>query len=180
MSQECHRLPDHHGWQAPPGHVVAAIDRGAVRFNVPESWVFVPGPDVLTIHDAHPPDDNCRLGASYLKLPSGVDWAGLPLEGQLSAAMAADSERVLRGQPVRVERAGFEIAWAEYHFEDPNEHRPARSRVAVARGSDIQALITLDYWQEHAERMDTVWSEVIRSLELGRYVDDLTLGDTDR
>lgn len=174
---ESHRLRDHGSWRAPPGHVVAVIDRGAVRFNVPRSWVVIPEPDVLNIYDVNPPDDNCRLGASYLKLPQNIDWTGLPLPQLLGAAGGADPERRQHGETVNLERPRIQIVWAEFHFEDQREHRQARSRVAVARGSELQALVTLDYWPEDTDRVEPVWAEVMRSIELARYVEDPTEGD---
>jgi hypothetical protein len=176
---ETQDLHDDHAWEVPPGLVVAVIDRGAVRFNVPRGWIPVPDTDALKFHDAHPPDDSCTLGASYLKLPPRIDWSALPLSGLLCTAARGAPGRRQQGPAAVVERSDLELAWAEYSFEDANEHREARTRIAVARGADLQALITLDYWPEDAERLEPVWSEVLRSLELGRYVRVATRGDVE-
>jgi hypothetical protein len=60
---------------------------------------------------------------------------------------------------------------------DPSKHREAFSRIALARSRNLQALVTFDFWPEDITRLNPVWEEVIRSLELGRYVDNPTVGD---
>src|SRR5207249_3004642 len=52
----------------------------------------------------------------------------------------------------------------------------ASSRACLARGANIQPLITLDYWLDDAQRVEPVWDEVLRTLQLGQYVKDPTRG----
>ncbi len=172
------KLRDNHTWKAPPGHKIVVLDRGAVRFNFPESWMVVPESDALKLYDVAPPDDNCRLSVSFMRTPP-VDWSELPLAGLLESVMAKDDDPSARpvGKTVRVPRQDVEIVWMETSFEDPVEHREGRSRVAVARGRNIHAIFTLDFWPEDAPRLAAMWQEVMRSVELGRYVSDPTKGD---
>jgi len=170
-------LNDHHTWKAPPGYSIFAADRGAVRFNFPHSWVIVPASDCIELYDQQPPDDNCRLAVSYLHLPP-IDWSGLPLAQLIATLIEEDRREVLaREEIVNVPRADLEVAWTGIRFMDSQEHREAFSRVALARGWNLQALITFDFWAEDAARWGPVWDEVMRSVELGRYVDNPTIGD---
>jgi hypothetical protein len=81
------------------------------------------------------------------------------------------------GDIVKVKRADLEAAWTETRFLDPHEHRKTCSRIAIGRAMNLQTLITFDFWEEDAARLAPVWDEVLRSVELGRYVDDPTRGD---
>lgn len=171
------RLKDHHTWKAPPGYNVFVADRGAVRFNFPHGWVVVPSSDCIALHDQKPPNDNCRLAVSYLRLPP-IDWSGLPLAQLITPIIEGDQRQILaRGDIVTVPRADLEVAWTEIRFLDPQERREALSRIALARGSNLQALITSEFWADDAARWGPIWDEVMRSVELGRYVDDPTRGD---
>jgi hypothetical protein len=171
------RLKDKHTWKAPPGYKIFVADRGAVRFNYPRTWVIVPASDCIQLYDHPSPNDNCRLAVSYLRLPA-VDWSGLPVADLIPTALLGDTRPVTaRGQIVAVARDDLEAAWIEIRFVDPQEHREALSRLAIARGSNLQALITFDFWAEDRERLIPIWDEVMRSVELGRYVADPTVGD---
>ncbi|HET7089251.1 MAG TPA: hypothetical protein VFL17_11405 [Anaerolineae bacterium] len=170
-------LKDTHSWKAPPGYNIFAADRGAVRFNFPHGWVVVPAADCIELYDRQPPDDDCRLAVSYLRLPP-IDWSGLPLAQLITTVVEGDHREVLaRGAIVNVPREDLEVAWTEIRFMDPQEHREAFSRVALARGQNLQALITFDFWADDAPRLRPVWDEVMHSVELGRYVADPTTGD---
>ncbi|MEN3334724.1 MAG: hypothetical protein V7641_4089 [Blastocatellia bacterium] len=176
--KDTYKLKKNHTWKAPDGYRIFVADRGAVRFNIPDGWVIEPDADSIKFYDAKPPDDNCRLACSYLRLPSHIDWSGLPLSQMINAATGGDERTLTRsGEITHKQRADLEVAWADYHFIDPVEQRQAYTRLCIARGSSIQALITLDYWPEDAAKLAAVWAEVIRSLQLGRYVKDPTLGD---
>src|SRR5205085_3553452 len=169
------KLKQHHTWKAPAGHRIFVADRGAVRFNIPEGWVIEPDSDSIKFYDAKPPDDECRLACSYLRLPPQVDWSSLPLADLINVALNGDERNPVRESEItHKRRADLEVAWADYRFTDPVLKRPALTRLCIARGSLIQALITLDSWPEDAARLAPVWAEVIRSLQLGRYIDDPT------
>ena len=172
------KLKPNHTWRAPDGYRIFVADRGAVRFNIPQGWVIEPDSDSIKFYDAKPPDDNCRLACSYLRLPPQVDWSSLPLSELIDVALRGDERNTVReGDIVHKRRADLEAAWADFGFTDPVLKRKAYTRLCIARGSNIQALLTLEYWPEDAARIATVWAEVIRSMQLGRYVQDPTVGD---
>jgi hypothetical protein len=171
------RLRPDHQWEGKPGYKIFVADRGAVRFNFPEDWIVVPGEDSIKFHDKTPPDDNCTLQVSVMRLPP-MDWSKLPLNRLVKELIARDSRSVTsRGEVVDVLRHDLDIAWAEVRFIDPNENREACSRTCLARGSFIQPLITLDYWASDADWVIPAWDEVLSSLKLGEFVNDPRRGD---
>lgn len=87
------RLKADHQWKARPGHKIFVADRGAVRFDIPETWVVVPESDCVRLYDKQPPDDDCTLGVSYLRLPP-MAWSELPLKKLLEEAVK-ETEREL-------------------------------------------------------------------------------------
>lgn len=136
-----------------------------------------PGDDATYFYDKKPPDDECRLACSYLTLPP-IDWSGLALSDLIKAATDGDSRKLtMTGDIVSGNRPDLEYAWADFGFIDPAEQRHAYTRLCIARGQNLQTLITLDYWDEDGARLAPVWREVIRSLQLGRYISDPTMGD---
>jgi hypothetical protein len=48
--------------------------------------------------------------------------------------------------------------------------------MCLGRGSDIQPLITMEFWEDDRERCSPVWDDVLASLQLGVYIDDPTRG----
>ena len=77
-----------------------------------------------------------------------------------------------------VHRPDLHLAWAEGSFIDPQELRAAIARMAIGIGSNIQVLLTFDYWATDAERFSSVWDDVLQSLQLGAYIPDPTRGPT--
>jgi hypothetical protein len=174
--KETRKLRDHHYWSAQPDCNVFVADRGAVRFDYPRDWVIVPDPDSIKIHDKQPPDDDCVLAVSYLRLPP-VDWSGLPLSLLVEKSSEGDSRPIYeRGAIHELRRGDLEIAWREMRFVDPGEKREARSLFCLGRRGQIQALITFDFWETDSERCRKVWETVLKSLELGEYIQDPTVG----
>lgn len=170
------KLDDQHTWKARPGYKIFVAGRGAVRLDVPQEWVAAPDPDSFKFYDRPSPEDTCALAVSYLTLPA-VDWSGLPISRLVEAAVCGDEREILhKGEIVQQQRPDLELAWREFRFVDPNERREACSRVCIARGSNIQCLITLDFWPEDSARLDPVWHEVLCSLELGQVIRDATKG----
>jgi len=167
------RLKDDHGWTAKPGYQIFVADRGAVRFDFPKTWEVRPGDDSIKFYDKPPPNDDCLLQVSLIHLPPGIDWTALPLATVLREVGGKDERGITgRGEVVTVKRLDLELVWNESWFTDPTEHRTACSRLCFARGSNIQACVTLDFWPEDVDRVNPVWEEVLRSLRLGDYVDD--------
>ncbi|MBI3971036.1 MAG: hypothetical protein HY332_07075 [Chloroflexi bacterium] len=173
--QQTLKLKKNHGWKAKPGYKIFVAERGAVRFDVPRDWIMIPDSVSVKFHDLPPPDDNCRLEVSYLHLPPAVDWRGLPLTELLEHVIKDDHRDIIaRGTITHVERPDLEYAWTEIWFTDPATRRMACTRACLARGSNVQPFITLDFWPEDADRFISVWDEVLRSLQLGQYVKDPT------
>lgn len=170
------KLKKNHTWKAKPGYRIFVADKGAVRFDFPDNWVVLPDDDSIKFHDKQPPDDDCRLAVSYMRLPP-IDWSGLPLSQLVQSVVDGDERGVIaQGKMHDVKRPDLELAWTEVTFIDPVEKREARSRICLGRGSNIQPLITMDYWTTDADKFTPVWDEVLRSLQLGVYVQDPTRG----
>jgi hypothetical protein len=172
------KLAEKHSWKAKPGHRIFVADRGAVRIDYPQDWVCLPDDDSIKFHDKQPPDDDCRLAVSYIRLPP-IDWSGLLLSDLLKTAMKADERPIYHISKIYlVKRPDLELAWAEMSFVDPPEQRDARARICLGRGSNIQPLITMEFWEDDRARFAPVWDDVLASLQLGVYIEDPTRGPT--
>jgi hypothetical protein len=171
------KLKEGHTWSCKPGYKVFVLDRGSLRFDVPLDWLMELEEKSVKFYDRPPPDDNCRLEVSLLRHPQ-IDWSGLPLE-QLLRDSASDKggEKAQEKDVHRQSRPGVELAWVENTFIDPQERKPACSRIAIVRGTNGHALITLDFWAVDAERVVPVWDEVVCSIDMGLKVQDPTLGE---
>lgn len=175
-AQQSLRMKDNHTWSAPDGYKIVVIDRGAVSFNVPHSW-FVAKLEPFELNDAPPPDDNARLMVSFWRTPPGIDWTELPLKQLLLQSTTGTGHDILsRSEVVKSPRTDLEIVWNEHRFIDPVEHREAYSRIALARGWDIHALCTFDFWVDDTEKLQPMWDELLRSLQMGRTIEDPTKG----
>lgn len=176
--KEVLKLRDDHTWRSKPGYRIFVADKGAVRFDIPEDWVVKPDSDSIKFHDREPPDDDCVLAASYMRLPP-VDWSGLALAGLVETIVEGDERGVIgRGEMNTLRRGALDIAWTEIKFIDPTERREAFSRICLAREANIQSLITFDFWADDRERVEPVWAEVISSLELNLTITDPTRGES--
>jgi hypothetical protein len=179
FQQKTMRLKDNHTWKAPDGYKILVIDRGAASFNFPASWILAKLEPAVEIHDAAPPNDNARLMVTIMKMPPGIDWTGLPLVGLLAQSIKGSQHEILKhGEIVKAERSDLELVWVEQLFLDPIEKREAYSRIALARGWNVHVLITFDFWENQSEKYRPVWDEVLRSLQLGRQIEDPTKGAT--
>ena len=164
--------PDHN-WQAPSDYKIFVAARGAVRFNVPSDWFFEPKENSFRFADQKPPDDDCSLEVSFNQLPPG-DWNLFPLKSTLKKVIAEDSREVIETREiVTVKRQTARILWGEIKFIDYQEEpREAFSRICIGLGSNVQCLITFDFWADQAEQLIPVWDEVMSSLTLGLYIRD--------
>ena len=178
-SKETLKLKQKHGWKAKPGYKIFVADQGALRFDVPRDWILDFGTTSFKFYDRQPPDDDCTLEVSLIRLPP-IDWSGLPLS-QLIVQAATDEDagvRIREADVRQVDRPDLEMVWAETTFIDPGQHRKAHSRICLARGSNLQVLMTLVFWADDAAKLSGVWDEILRSLQLGIFVKDPTLGPT--
>jgi hypothetical protein len=139
-----------------------------------------PSKDAIEFHDRPPPDDDCVLKFSLMRLNPNVDWSGVPLAEMLEDLLTKDSpENTLVGKVRTRRKADTQIAWLETASIDPQEQREARCWACLALRGNILPFITLDFWPEHASRLRPVWSGIIRTLRLGEYETRLT-GDDPR
>jgi hypothetical protein len=166
-------------WKSRPGCKIFVADAGAVRFDIPKSWVVLPDDENVKIYDKQPPNDDCALIMSYFRLPP-IDWSELTLVKQLTEATdhadSSEHEYTKKGDIVEAHRADLEIAWREMHFIDEKEQRPAISRILVGRRKLIQCLITFDFWLTDFDRCNPVWQTVIETLTLSQFIHDPTTG----
>lgn len=171
------KLRDEHTWSARPGCKIFVADRGALRFDYPETWVLIPGENSINFHDRRPPDDDVHLEVSIMRLPP-ANWSGLPLRDLIPAAISGDHRGIRsRGEIQEATHGDVEIAWIESLFIDKQEEeREAHTRLCLARCGNIQAIITMEFWTEDTERASAAWHTVLETLEMGMHIDDPTLG----
>lgn len=168
-------LKKDHQWTATQGFRIAALERGAVRFEFAQDWICIPDEESVKFYDSEPPSDNCRLTVSRQSFPDGADRLSL---NELVIAITRDDPRGLRctTEVAHIRRATLEMAWVEFQFTDPALKYEARSRFCLARGSGVYALLTFDFWQEDHEKFIPLWEHVIETLTLGEFILDPTLG----
>lgn len=182
MSEDAHwekvtrPMPSGHQWKCSAGHNLFIADRGAVRFEFPEKWITKPDAEgTIGLHDRTPPDDDCALRVSILRLPpvAAVELdRALPLDGLVQASVARDGRGTQwDGVLHRVTRPDVQIVWAHMTFTDPESKRAARSRLCLSRARGIQPLITMDYWDDQAKVYEPVWDHVIKTLRVAAPVD---------
>lgn len=177
MSQwKTYKLRDTHGWKSKPGYCICVLDRGAIRFDFPSDWKLTRDDDAVRIRDREHPDDNCILAVSNLRLPPVAQE--VPLREMIEGTAGHEEHEVLERMPtVEKKRAdGVEIAWSEHRYTDPKENRDINARVCIGRGCGIHCLITFDCWTDMAQQFQSVWEEVLRSLDFALPVQDPTIG----
>jgi hypothetical protein len=166
------RLPKKHGWRSRPDCRIFVADRGAVRFDFPADWVVLPDPDSIKFRDREPPDDDCVLAVSYLRLPP-IDWTALPLARLVEEATRADTRAVEAWEEiVTARRIDLELAWRQGRFIDRTLQRRALTRLGLARRKTVQALLTMDFWESDLDRFAPVWDLVLDTLELDEPIAD--------
>lgn len=176
MKKQSLKLKKRHRWRARPGHRIFVADRGAVRFDFPQSWVLKFNSLSVSLHDAEPPADDCRLEVSFNRLPP-IDWSGLPVARLLEDAVFGDTRDIeTRAPTVSLRRGTLRLAWTELSFTDPVENRAARSRILVGLDNNVQCLITFDFWADDERRLAPAWDVVVGTLELGIHIEDPTTG----
>lgn len=167
-------LPKNHQWKARPGNKVFVADRGKAQFEIPGDWEMSPGESgSIRFFDKPEADADMRLEISLIYVPP-IDWTGLSLTKLLEeGSLAADTRGITGRGPFQEWQRGqdakdkLEAAWLEVDFHDPNEDRPAHSRVCMARGPGVYSFITMDFWPEDAPRAHQVWDCVMDTLKLG-------------
>lgn len=174
MAGKLRRLLQGHFWQTRLGCKTLVLDRGAVQFDYPRSWIVEPCTGSVALFDRKPPADESRLDVSYFRLPQ-VDWSGLPVADLIDDVTSRERDNAKAG-PLREEiRGGIELAWRDVRFVAPRSQRRACFRVCVARRGSIHCLITHEFFGDHA-RSDEIWHTILDTLVLDRLVHDATRG----
>jgi hypothetical protein len=160
IEPETFRLAADHAWRAAPGHKILVLAGGAVRLDYPESWVVDATDDCVKLHDRAPPEDECA-------------GAALTVATLVREALECDERAFFRLDPlVEESRPDIALAWGEGRFIDPRVGREACARLCLARGAEIQALLTFDFWLSDLARCHAQWIAFLASLRLGQWVPD--------
>lgn len=171
MESSTARLAPDHGWRAAPNHRLLVLDAGAVRLEFPDAWVIHRDDDSVKLHDKEPPDDECVLAVSYHRWPSAGN--GLAVGSLVRSALERDSRSVaIEGQVLEETRMDIALAWAQARYIEPGTHREACTRLCLARKSEVQALLTFDFWASDLARCDVHWMKFLATLELAQWIDD--------
>jgi hypothetical protein len=174
MSVQKLKLKANHTWRSKPGYSICVLDRGAVRFDYPSSWKVDMAEGAVYLHDREPSIESCDLGVSIFRVPM-ESIAELPIEEMLTHSLGSDRNAYEQSEIRRLQRGDLEVVWLEQRYIEKTQKRDARFRTAIARGP-LVALITMNYWSSRAAGLERVWEEVLRTLQLGMYVQDPTAG----
>jgi hypothetical protein len=166
------KMKPNHRWKATPGCQVFIAQRGAVRVDIPRSWVVIPEKTSYKMCDRQPPDDECTLEISYMVLPN-VDLTDLTVSMMLRDVSENQPQKMetWRGDLVEEKRGEMEMAQRATRWLDTSqESREACSHIALARRRGIQALLTFDYWLDDAKQFGPVWITVMQSLRVAEWM----------
>jgi hypothetical protein len=164
-------------WKARSGYRILVIDRGAVRFDFPGDWLAALDGKYVRLIDREPPDDRCGLMVSCRHVSETM--SGFPVRQLLQEVTAEDGdERPIldRGPIFGLFRPPLEAAWRQMRFHDSIQHRPACTRVCIARGGRTLATIVFDFWPEDELRLHEMWATFLETLAVGDYIEDTTTG----
>jgi hypothetical protein len=176
MSWNIRRLLPGHGWHTRPGCRTIVLDRGAVQFDYPRSWIVVPSTDSVAICDREPPANQSRLEVSFLRLPL-PEYEELPPAADLVDRVTSPARDNATNGPLREEiRHGIEVAWRDIFLGSTPRRPDGLFRVGIARRGAIHCLITYEWLGGHQARRDDVWEEVLDTLVLDRSISDPARG----
>jgi hypothetical protein len=161
-------LPAKHKWQCKPGNHLFVADRGAISFEIPQTWITIPDKDgTVRIHDRRPPKDSARLSLTLFHLPPVQGgWGQYPLEQLLRQALneAKDGPFDVK----RIPRLDAEILWVEKKpSPDPENGRLIRCRQLMARANLVQPFITFEFYEDRARQFLPVWNDIVQSMKVG-------------
>ncbi len=173
-------LPENHGWRSQPGYQIFVANRGEVRFDYPEHWTIDPQAPI-TFRDHEPPADTCRLRLFVYKPARRREGEEPPIQEvlqdltELAAAESEDEDpgyALGRGEVVVVEREDLELAWRQSRYFNPYKEREVLSRSCAARANGVLPLIIFDFPADKLSLFDPIWTEILRSLQVGLYIED--------
>jgi hypothetical protein len=168
-----------HTWRCTPGYQICVIGRGDIQFEYPQGWHVVPTDNSIKVHDRPPPDDDCVLEVSVLRFPPlREDRPSIYMllqEGLLKSGHFIPAEEIQE-----VQREDVQIVWAEYRKMDEQANREAVWRHGFGHmetlNGHLYAILTFGFWPELREKFHPLWEHVLKTLIMGRYVEDPTRG----
>ncbi|HUH03698.1 MAG TPA: hypothetical protein VML75_17005 [Kofleriaceae bacterium] len=173
MPWDIRRLLPGHGWSTRNGCKTIVLDRGAVQFDYPRSWMVEPGAVTVALLDRKPPKGN-RLEVCCFRLPPR-DWSRLPVADLVDDVTSKPRKYAVYG-PLREEiRRGIEIAWRDSTFMPSQAwlaHHARCFRVCVARLGNVHCLLTYEFACLHRARCNDAWDTVLETLQLDRVIAD--------
>jgi hypothetical protein len=163
---------ENHTWRSAPGYSIFVADRGAVKFEYPSGWYVKGDEDSIKLRDRKPPDDDCVLAISYMRLVP-LDWSRLPL-AELVEEVTNRSRRPIEAWDDVIARShmDIDIAWRQGRYVDAKEQRRAITRLCLSRRGTVLPLLTMDFWESELERFAPIWDHVLDSLELDEFIAD--------
>jgi hypothetical protein len=169
------KIPNAELWKSTPGYKIFVSNKGTVRFDFPADWIVVPDEHSVRFLDREPPFDRCSIQISTVELPDGTDWSSLPqkkLLEQLAFNERGDRKLLKKGKVRDESRPDIAILWTETRILDLHRRQEASSRLCIGRSGNTQVFLMLDFWPEDRPRLDPIWAEAIRTLQIGQLVDD--------
>jgi hypothetical protein len=172
-------LPENHGWRSSPGYLVFVANRGEVRLDYPEDWIIDRTPPI-TFRDHEPPADTCRMRlfvyhpTKHQKKVPPISEALVDLIDIVKYENPDEDPgySLGRGDIVVVPREDLELAWRQARFFNPNLGREMTIRSAAGRAGGSIAFLVLDFPSEEKEKYDAIWTEILRSLQVGLSIED--------
>jgi hypothetical protein len=164
-------------WKARPGYRILVIDRGAVRFDFPNSWIAGIDSKYVRIIDREPPDDRCGVMVSCRRISLRVtEMPMMELLREVTSENLEDRPTKSRGPIIGVYRPPLEAAWRQMRFIDRLQQREACTRVCLARGGRTLATIVFDFWPEDELSLHEAWMVLLQTLTVGDYLEDPASG----
>src|SRR5436190_18828373 len=122
--QDRFKMKPDHRWKAKPGHQIFIAQRGAIRLDIPRTWVVIPEKTSYKMCDRQPPDDECTLEVSYMVLPN-VDLTDLTVSMMLRDVTDNQPQKAetWRGEIVEEQRGEMLIGQRGSRLIDRSEHR---------------------------------------------------------
>jgi hypothetical protein len=174
-------LPENHGWKSSPGYLIFVANKGEVRFDYPETWI-TEHTSPITFRDAEPPLDTCRMRL-FIYHPTKKHDPSTPISDVLMDLFDIvkyenpDDDpgySMGRGDIVVEPREDLDLAWRQSRFFNPNLGREMTTRSAAGRAGGSIAFLLLDFPTEEREKYEAIWTEILRSLQVGLTIEDPT------
>jgi len=153
------------------------MNRGAVRFDFPNSWIVGVDSRYVRIVDRKPPEDRCGLIVSCRQV--SLRMMDAPMHELLRDVTAEDEEdpsASVCGPIIRLFRPPLEAAWRQMRLIERFKGRDVCTRICMARGGRALATIIFDFWPEDELNLHEVWSNLLETLAVGDFIEDPASG----